>query len=114
MEPFNLFGPNNKILPHDIKQGVLGDCYLLAAMSSLAMINHGEHIRKAFVTKTDNAKNVYIIRWILAGKPRLVAVDDWVPAKDKMPSMSRLGEQNAVWPLLIEKSWAKIHGIRCH
>ena len=35
----------------DIKQGALGNCYLLAAFASLANIRNGEIIKNAFVTK---------------------------------------------------------------
>ena len=38
----------------DVKQGALGNCYLLAAFASLLRIRNGEVIRNAFITQVGN------------------------------------------------------------
>lgn len=35
----------------DVKQGALGNCYLLAAFASLSKVRNGEIIKNAFVTQ---------------------------------------------------------------
>ena len=47
---------------------------------------------------------------MIAGKPRFVAVDDFVPGKGKSPSFSGPTVDSDYWSMIIEKSWAKIHG----
>ena len=45
---FKIFG---NIDITDIKQGALGNCYLLAAFASFANVRQGEVIKNAFITK---------------------------------------------------------------
>jgi Calpain family cysteine protease len=47
---------------------------------------------------------------MVAGKPRFVAVDDYVPGEDRSPSFSQVTADYDYWAMIIEKSWAKIHG----
>lgn len=44
------------------------------------------------------------------GKPRFVAVDGWVPGSKARSSYSHLAAEGDAWPLILEKSYAKIHG----
>jgi hypothetical protein len=83
---------------------------LLAAFASLANIRGGEPIRNAFETKTPNAKNVYVTRWFIDGRPRYVAVDEWIPGSGSRPSFSQINGDHDFWGIILEKAWAKIHG----
>lgn len=47
---------------------------------------------------------------MIFGKLRYVAVDDYVPGVDKSPSFSGITADHDYWSMIIEKSWAKIHG----
>lgn len=60
--------------------------------------------------KQDNPNHVYVSRWLIDGKPRYVAVDDWIPGKDNKPSFALPSANNETWPVILEKAWAKIHG----
>jgi hypothetical protein len=42
-----------------------------------------------FETKEDNDEHVYVARWLLDGKVRMVATDDWVPGSGTRPSFSK-------------------------
>lgn len=120
---FHIFSNDTSAL--DVGQGGLGDCYLLAAFASLANRNNGSVLKNMFIDvvkkkkiycfnffffKNDNLKHVYVTRWLLNGKPRFVAIDDWVPGSGSGSSFSHLKEDQDAWPLLLEKAYAKIHG----
>jgi hypothetical protein len=47
---------------------------------------------------------------MINGKPRFVAVDDYVPGKGTSPSFSGVTADHDYWSMILEKSWAKIHG----
>ena len=47
---------------------------------------------------------------MVGGKPRFVAVDDYVPGDYKSPSFSGVTADHDYWAMILEKSWAKIHG----
>lgn len=44
------------------------------------------------------------------GKPRFVAVDEWVPGYGNHPFFAQVQPDGDVFPLIIEKSYAKILG----
>ena len=60
----------------------------------------------------DNANHVYVTRWLIDGKPRIVAVDEWIPGYGNTPSFSKVVGylDKDFWGIILEKAWAKIHG----
>jgi len=47
---------------------------------------------------------------LINGKPRFVAVDDWVPGSGRSSWFSHVEGEQDFWPLILEKDYAKIHG----
>ena len=99
--------------PHDIKQGMLGVCYLLAAVSALA--EFPDRVRKIFVNQESNKYGIYGLNFVIQGIPTEVVVDDYIPCsklnfvKKTSPIFSR-PKGNELWVLLMEKAWAKLFG----
>lgn len=65
--------------PNDINQGALGDCYFLAALSSLAEFE--DRVKDMFVTKEINAAGIYMVKMFINGNEQPVIVDDFLPTK---------------------------------
>jgi calpain-15 len=97
------------IHPNDIKQGYLGDCYLLAVMS--AMCEFPEQIYDLLGTKEANKSGIYCIFMYINGIKRPVIIDDLVPVYKNSKEIAFCSSHGGeIWPILIEKAWAKMHG----
>ena len=68
---FSIFGPT--IVPTDIKQGAIGDCYVLAALASFA--ERPLRVHEMFYN-AKNASGCYLIKFYVNGNPKGVLVDD--------------------------------------
>jgi calpain-15 len=103
--PFELF---DIIEPNDIKQGMLGDCWLMCALSSLA--EREELVRRLFITKEANEQGIYRVRICKDGEWITVTIDDYFPCSPQgLPIFSR-SHGNELWVLLLEKAFAKVNG----
>lgn len=109
-----IFGPDYNIFyqeiePNDIKQGQLGDCYLLSSLSSLAERPHV--VQKIFNPTEKNEFGVYSVWLNVNGIWKNIVIDDYFPClSDKSgPAFSR-ANGNELWVLIIEKAYAKIFG----
>eukprot|EP00919_Chromeraceae_sp_WS-2016_P057905 GHVR01137236.1.p1 GENE.GHVR01137236.1~~GHVR01137236.1.p1 ORF type:complete len:487 (+),score=135.24 GHVR01137236.1:620-2080(+) len=104
------------ISPNDLKQGSLGNCWLVAAITALAEFPH--MISRLFKNKEIQKDGRYEIHlynpnaceWVC------VCVDDYIPCEPK-PLYVRGGtplatscDDSAVWGLLLEKAIAKLAG----
>lgn len=102
----------HKINPNDIKQGGLGNCWLLAALSALAEQPH--YIRQMFVTNQINPRGRYKIRLYcpVDKKKMIVTIDDFIPVHSKQGAQTVFSHPNGNegWVLLIEKAFAKYAG----
>lgn len=94
---------------HDILQGSLGDCYFLAAISSIAEYPH--RLERLFLSNQYGPDGVYVLALCVNGLWQDVILDDAFPCQkySKAPifNTSISGE---LWVMLLEKAWAKIHG----
>ena len=101
--------------PNDVKQGSLGDCYLLGGMAAVSRANP-EHIRKLIKDNGDGTYDVTLYiknnNWDSKGAAKVVTVDSKFPSADKGLSAkyAKAGDKGAkgpeLWCMLIEKAWA--------
>ena len=58
----------------DAAQGLAGDCYIIAAMSSLA--EFPELVKDVFLVDSLNPQGIYAFKFYIRGKPWVVTIDD--------------------------------------
>ena len=68
------------IAPDDIKQGGLGNCYYLSALSSMA--ENPEHVANRFETVEVNKAGIYHMTLFINGVKTSVIVDDYLPCRN--------------------------------
>jgi|GEM_PF-4022978 hypothetical protein len=101
------------IIHSDVKQGVLGDCYLLAALASIA--NKKPEYIKSIIDDTKKNPVIYFYDELL--QTHKIAIDKkfWVYKDAENPLYAQFGssvdENREIWAMLIEKGWAKINGM---
>ena len=94
--------------PNDIKQGQLGDCWFLSALSSLA--ERPGMVRRLFITQEYNKEGIYKIKLWKNGEWVIVTVDDYIPWRYNGGPMFSRSNNNEMWVMLMEKAYAKLHG----
>ena len=98
-------------LCNDVIQGELGDCYFLSALSALA--ENPERIKRLFPTLKMSDKGIYETLVYLHGDPTNIVLDDYVPFivepgyEHQIAFAGINTETNNIWPVLLEKVWAK-------
>jgi hypothetical protein len=94
--------------PDDIKQGQVGDCWFLSAVSVLC--KKPEVAQRIFINKTTNSFGVYCVQFYKNGKRVQVLVDDSFPVlANGKPAFAKSSQPNELWVSLIEKAFAKLH-----
>jgi hypothetical protein len=98
-----LFGPDGPV-DDDINQGYLGNCYLLATLSSVARVD-ANHIRQTVVSLGDGTFAVHFRR---GGTDVFIRVDADLPvwASNGAMAYASLGAGGSTWVSVIEKAWA--------
>lgn len=96
---FSTAGP----VPTDIRQGAVGDCYLLASLSAVALQNP-DLLRQSIVELGDGT---YGVRYHRDGAPVYVRVDADLPVGSFGDmAYAALGAQQSLWVALMEKAYA--------
>lgn len=96
----------------DVVQGALGDCYYLSALSALA--EYKERIINIFKTREINELGCYRIKCYIHGEEVELIIDDYFPCiglnhEPQLAFSSVERQDNNIWPLLLEKAWAKVN-----
>lgn len=95
----------------DIKQGYVGDCYLLASLGSVAMIDPGA-ISQMFI---DNGDGTFAVRYFRNGVADYVTVDLYLPTDTSgrfiFANMGAYASSasNELWVALAEKAYAQLN-----
>lgn len=96
----------------DVIQGALGDCWFLSALSTVA--SRKDLLRNLFASTEYASQGIYTIRFFKNGRWKYVNIDDRIPCSPTgQPLYARAKEPNEIWPMLLEKAYAKING-RCY
>lgn len=96
--------------PHDLAQGSVGDCWLIAAFACAA--EHPGLIQRVFVTKRATASGKYRIRLYDWQQKRFVTltIDDYLPTKGGTTALFAQPQGREIWVALLEKAFAKFCG----
>ena len=94
--------------PTDIRQGCLGDCWFISSLSTLA--ERPSLVERLFVTKETNQHGIYRVKLCKNGEWVTVTVDDYFPCFPLGEPLFSKGQGNELWPQIIEKAYAKLHG----
>lgn len=111
-----IFGPGNYqvfngISPNDIKQGSLGNCYFLCALSSLA--EYPSLIERLFDSAEINEHGVHAVWLNINGVWQRIVVDEYFPVvqrNGKYELAFSKTDQNELWVIILEKAYAKAFG----
>mmetsp|Transcript_16055 Transcript_16055/g.17391 ORF Transcript_16055/g.17391 Transcript_16055/m.17391 type:complete len:757 (-) Transcript_16055:897-3167(-) len=98
------------IQPGDIRQGQLGDCWFLSALSALAEFPVLVEALFTSESKEYQRSGVYNIRFCKNGLWVTIRVDDYFPCFPASGPIFSRSNGNELWVLLVEKAYAKLHG----
>lgn len=104
---FALF--HDGIEPDDIKQGSLGDCYFLSALSCIA--REPILIERLFSTKIMNPVGIYELNLCIGGEFRKVIIDDYFPVRNGTRTpLFAYNKSPELWVIALEKAYSKVCG----
>lgn len=96
--------------PDDVRQGGLGNCWLVCALSVLADVSP-ESLRRCFQhSPRFNPAGAYRVRLNLSGTWHVVTIDDMLPTTALDTAAYLKPARRSLWAPLIEKAAAKLHG----
>jgi len=89
-------------------QGQIGNCWIIAAISSLAEVP--ERITSAFINTEISDVGIYAVKQYAIGVPFTQIVDDYLPMYAGQPMFTNYGKDGSIWGAVMEKSLAKRYG----
>lgn len=109
----------NGVHPDDVDQGLLGDCFFLSSIASIAQQN-GKFIQKMVSAEPDGTFRIQLYKRRFLGPPvpKTIIVDNLFPVKDDKPVFAGLGDSEKtaegvffeIWPMVLEKGYAQLMG----
>lgn len=94
------------ITPTGIKQGGVGDCWFLAAASSVA--EHPERIKRIIWNDKYDEHGAFRFYFWVKDKWHAINIDDRLPWAGSSPAFAKKSVNNAWWFSLMEKAYAKL------
>lgn len=93
----------------DPVQGALGDCYFIAALSSVAWARTYVIAQRTRATAVGTNDFVDMVEFYKAGKPEKVEVTEKIPliSPNNTFIYARSSEKGEIWPAVYEKAYAK-------
>lgn len=96
---------------NDIKQGPIGNCYFLSALSIMCGCRELDLVPRLFVERRFFDRGLVGVKFFKNGKWWHVAVDTLIPTLDgRSPTFAKNTDINEWWLAIIEKAYAKMHG----
>ena len=93
----------------DVFQGSIGNCWFMHGASAVAQVPN--RIEKVFLNDSLSNTGIYGCQMYALGVPVTVTVDDVLPLDDDGHTVfAKVGSDQALWPLVLEKCFAKLHG----
>lgn len=98
-----------EINPHGIKQGSIGDCYWLSAISAVSEFK--DRIRRVMISQDTSKSGVYCVTLCINGIWQDIIIDDHFPYDEEYGGYAfNTTEHPEIWVSLLQKAWAKVHG----
>eukprot|EP00667_Euglena_gracilis_P002937 EG_transcript_2942 len=98
---------------NDITQGAVGDCFFVGAVSALASAPSSLKPLERLFVFSDVKWGIYGVCFFKNGEWEWVIVDDWIAVNQEgqqiWPQYASPGTDPELWPLIIEKAYAKLH-----
>uniref|UniRef100_A0A0G4ICW7 Calpain catalytic domain-containing protein n=1 Tax=Chromera velia CCMP2878 TaxID=1169474 RepID=A0A0G4ICW7_9ALVE len=112
----DIYGPEARVMPSPQEewwpprfyQGSLLNGYLIGAMQAVSL---KRPLLEKLLVASDLGRGVHGVRFFKNGIWVTAVIDDFFPVdSDGIPIFCRVDDQAPVWPLLIEKGYARAHG----
>ncbi|KAJ3589042.1 hypothetical protein NHX12_009890 [Muraenolepis orangiensis] len=99
------------ISAHDLHQGQLGNCWFVAACSSLASRESLWQKEQEWDTeRADSYAGIFHFRFWRFGEWVDVVIDDRLPTVDNQLVYCHSDDSNEFWSAMVEKAYAKVYG----